>query len=159
MNLEYAEGFVFFMLTFTIFLTCSVVSGELAKQIGLGYFQGGYSTVGRGDTAVGRGDAAAETWIFRTHVAATPRPRRGHSVEVGARRRYICPFYVWLNWLLDVINVFGVLCFIQATRWVITQSGVASTPWGRGGFVSLLPAPRTINVVAATSYQAGLRSG
>ena len=35
-----------------------------------------------------RGAAAAATWIFLRRIAAPPRPRRGHSVETGARRRY-----------------------------------------------------------------------
>ena len=37
---------------------------------------------------LGCGDAAAATWTFRRDsVAATPRPRRGHFVEIRSRRR------------------------------------------------------------------------
>ena len=39
-----------------------------------------------------RGDAAAATWLFRGDES-TPRPRRGNSVETGARRRR---YYKWL---------------------------------------------------------------
>ena len=47
------------------------------------------SRVRRADTSpMDRGDAAAATWIFRgRRVAATPRPRRGHLVGDGSRRR------------------------------------------------------------------------
>ena len=31
-NYEYAEGFIFFMLTFALFLSCSLVAGELARH-------------------------------------------------------------------------------------------------------------------------------
>ena len=34
----------------------------------------------------GRGDAAAAAWMYRRDE--TPRPRRGRSVETGARLRY-----------------------------------------------------------------------
>ena len=42
----------------------------------------------------GRGGAAAATWLFRGDEP--PRPRRGHSVETGARLRYkSCSFDKW----------------------------------------------------------------
>ena len=67
-NIEYAEGFIFFMLTFALFLSCSLVAGEIARQIGMGY---------------------------------------------------ICPVFVVVNWLLEVLNAFGVLtCGVLAChRW------------------------------------------
>ena len=90
LNYEYAEGFIFFMLTFALFLSCSLVAGELARQIGLGY---------------------------------------------------ICPVFVVVNWILEVLNAFGVLCFVHGTRKFQKSLG-----WSRAEAASL----RIVDGLAST---------
>ena len=71
-----------------MFLSCSLVAGELARQIGLGY---------------------------------------------------ICPVFVVVNWILEVLNAFGVICFVHGTRksdsvWISNFA----RPW-RSGAENALP--------------------